>query len=239
MIDFHSHILPGIDDGSRNVEESIKMLRQEAEQGITHVVCTPHFYPRHDRPAAFLERRARAEDALRNEMAKYNDLPQLSVGAEVYYFRGISESDLIKQLTIQNKSCIMIEMIPSPWGTHVYDELLNIYRRWEIVPVFAHVDRYISQWRTFQIPEKLNELPVLVQANAEFFLSRRTQRLALRLLQENKIQLLGSDCHNLTDRAPNLGPALECIEAKLGREAVEKIRTTGRNILDLSETDEK
>lgn len=44
IMDFHSHILPGIDDGSASLEESIAMLRMEAEQGITHVIATPHFY---------------------------------------------------------------------------------------------------------------------------------------------------------------------------------------------------
>ena len=65
IIDFHSHILPGIDDGSRNVEESIALLRKEAEQGITHVIATPHFYPQHDTPERFLKRRNEAETVLR------------------------------------------------------------------------------------------------------------------------------------------------------------------------------
>ena len=68
IIDFHTHVLPGIDDGSCNVEESIALLRKEAEQGITHVIATPHFYPRYDTPEHFLERRAEAEAILREEM---------------------------------------------------------------------------------------------------------------------------------------------------------------------------
>ena len=51
MVDFHSHILPGIDDGSASLEESIELLKREAEQGINHVVATPHFYAQHDTPA--------------------------------------------------------------------------------------------------------------------------------------------------------------------------------------------
>ena len=66
IIDFHSHILPGIDDGSRSVEESIALLQKEAEQGISHVVATPHFYPQLDTPERFLKRRAEAEAALRD-----------------------------------------------------------------------------------------------------------------------------------------------------------------------------
>ena len=73
IIDFHSHILPGIDDGSESVEQSIAMLRMEAEQGITHVVATPHFYPRHDTPQRFLQRRKDADVAkpLRQRRAQH------------------------------------------------------------------------------------------------------------------------------------------------------------------------
>ena len=68
-IDFHSHVLPGVDDGSATVEESLRMLRLQAEQGVTHVVATPHFYPMQDSPNRFLERRAKTEKRLRQAMA--------------------------------------------------------------------------------------------------------------------------------------------------------------------------
>ena len=64
VTDFHSHILPAIDDGSATVEESVAMLRMEAEQGITHVVATPHFYAAHQTPETFLQARDAAEAAL-------------------------------------------------------------------------------------------------------------------------------------------------------------------------------
>ena len=83
IIDFHSHILPEIDDGSASVEQSIEMLRMEAEQGIGHVIATPHFYAKYDTPKNFLEKRNEAEARLREEMAKHEGLPHLSVGAEV------------------------------------------------------------------------------------------------------------------------------------------------------------
>ena len=75
LIDFHSHVLPGIDDGSKSVEESIVMLRMAAEQGIRHVIATPHFYARNHSPEEFLEKRNTAEAVLREEMAKYEGLP--------------------------------------------------------------------------------------------------------------------------------------------------------------------
>ena len=115
IVDFHSHILPGIDDGSQSLEESIAMLRMEAEQGIRYVVATPHFYPRYETPESFLEKRSQAESLLRSALKQEKNLPQVAMGAEVYYFRGISESEFLPRLTIQGGQCILLEMPPAPW----------------------------------------------------------------------------------------------------------------------------
>lgn len=231
VIDFHSHILPGIDDGSADLKESIAMLRMEAEQGITHVIATPHFYARYDSPEQFLKKRDRAEAQLRQEMAKYRGLPQISVGAEVYFFRGMSESEFLPQLTIRGKSCILIEMPHAPWSEEIYRELEAIWEKRGVTPIIAHVDRYIAPFRTHQIPQRLAEMPVFVQANADFFLERVTEGMALRMLKADQIQLLGSDCHNASDRKPNLEAAMQRIERKLGREALERIRDYESRIL--------
>ena len=223
IVDFHTHVLPGIDDGSRSVEESLEMLRAIAAQGIERVVATPHFYPRHDDPKRFLERRKNAENRLREAMEKEPGLPQLSVGAEVYFFHGISDSEALSALTIDNKSYIMIEMLGSPWQESAYRELENIYEKQGLVPIIAHVDRYISPFKTYGIFERLAELPVLVQANASFFLNLATSHMALRRLKNGEIHLLGSDCHNLTSRPPKLGAAVDVIQKKLGSGALSYI----------------
>ena len=224
VIDFHSHILPGIDDGSKSVEESLQMLRMMAKQGIAHVVATPHFYPQYDTPERFLRRRAEAEALLREAMAGESGLPALSIGAEVYYFSGMSDSDAIRELTIDKNRCILVEMPRAPWTEVMYRELEALYVKRGLTPVVAHVDRYISRFHTHGIPKRLENLPVLVQANAEFFLERSTASMALRMLKKGRIHLLGSDCHNLTDRSPDLGAALELIRQRLGPDVLKHIR---------------
>ena len=223
IVDFHSHILPGIDDGSASLEESIAMLRMEAEQGIQHVVATPHFYPRHHSPEEFLEKRAAAEALLREEMTKHKDLPTLSVGAEVYYFPGIADSEALQQLTIDKKRCIILEMPQCFWSESMYKEIEGISVKQGLLPIIAHIDRYIRPFGSRKFVQRLNELPVLVQANAGFFLSGATKRIALRMLREDQIHLLGSDCHNTTSRPPNLGQAMDTIRKQLGAEAFERI----------------
>ena len=230
VTDFHSHVLPGIDDGSTSVEESIAMLRMAAEQGVRRVIATPHFYPRHDSPEHFLEKRNLAESALREAMSRETDLPELSIGAEVHFFSGISNSDILHQLTIDGKCCILIEMPPAPWSDSMYRELEQIWRQWGIRPIIAHVDRYISRFRTHGIPERLAQLPVAVQANAGFFL-QGSASMAMRMLKKGQIHLLGSDCHNLSSRRPNLGAAAEKIRSRQGQEALDRIAFLERDIL--------
>ena len=86
MIDFHTHILPGMDDGCKSVAERLWMLRQEQQQGVGTVVLTPHYYPWENSPEEFLARRSRAWENLRQQLPE--DAPQLFLGAEVHYFEG-------------------------------------------------------------------------------------------------------------------------------------------------------
>lgn len=231
LVDFHSHILPGIDDGSSSSAESLAMLRMEAQQGIGHVIATPHFYAHYDTPERFLARREASMNRLLRAAEGTVDLPKIDLGAEVYYFPGISDSEVLPRLTIAEKKCILIEMPPSPWTETMYRELEGIYVKQDLLPVIAHVDRYITPLRNYGIPQRLAELPVLVQANADFFLRRTTASFALRLLREDRIHVLGSDCHNLAGRAPNLGNAVRVIHKHLGDETVERIREREKEIL--------
>lgn len=64
MIDFHTHILPGVDDGAENIETALAMLREEAVQGVNQVFATPHFYADEETPEAFLERRRASFEGL-------------------------------------------------------------------------------------------------------------------------------------------------------------------------------
>ena len=223
IIDFHSHILPDIDDGSRSVEESIKLLQMESKQGISHVIATPHFYPQHDNPESFLRRRRNAEMILREAMAEYENMPQLDVGAEVYYFTGISDSHVLSQLTIAGRNSILIEMPGAKWTDAMYRDLEGIYTKQGLIPIVAHVERYLTIWNSESVCKRLAELPVLVQSNASFFQHRSTVSKALKMLKKDRIHLLGSDCHNLIDRKPNLGETVELIGEELGNECLRRV----------------
>lgn len=224
LTDFHTHILPGIDDGSQTPEESLALLRMQAEQGVGRVVLTPHFYPRYESPDSFLEKRERALAQLKAAIAGSSPVPELVAGAEVYFFRGMSESDVLSELTVGSSNCILIEMPPAPWPEEVLRELAQIREKRGLTPVIAHLDRYIAPLRNYGLPKRLAQMPVLVQVNGSFFLDRRTEAMALRMLKRDQIQLLGSDCHNTADRKPNLGQTVQRVRQKLGDAALRSVQ---------------
>lgn len=231
VVDFHTHVLPQIDDGSSSVKESLEMLRMEGSQGVRRVVATPHFYGQVDSVKAFLERRSEAVSRLREAMEGVSGLPRLSVGAEVHYFPGIGDAGILPELAIDNGRFVLVEMPMRAWTDRMYQELENIHEHFGLIPIVAHVDRYIGPLQTYGIPERLTELPVIVQANAGFFQRLSTRAMALRMLEKGQIHLLGSDCHNLKDRPVNIRGAVELIEKKLGTEAIARLNACERWVL--------
>ena len=90
-------------------------------------------------------------------------------------------------------------------------------------PIVAHIDRYLHPLHRRRVLDRLQSLPVLLQANASFFSRKLTEKLAIKMLAEGRIHLLGTDCHNLNDRAPNMEDAVEKIEDRLGIGALDHI----------------
>ena len=168
---------------------------------------------------AFLQKRDAAFNELR--AAAGDGGPELLLGAEVRFFDGISAADELPTLCLEGTKLLLIEMPFTRWTERMLGEITEICRR-GLIPVAAHLERYLS-FNPKKIIRRFMDMDILIQCNAEFFLERRTERKALALMREGRIHFLGSDAHNLTSRAPNLGPALALIEKKLGREAVERL----------------
>ena len=230
LLDFHSHILPGIDDGSKNLEMSMEMIRQSVSQGITGIVLTPHFYADSDEPEAFLERRQGAADQLLPAArAEFPDMPFL-LGAEVHYYRGMGQSALLERFCIGNSNMVLVEMPFRSWSEKVLRDIEDIGSHLGLQVLIAHIDRYLSMEKPAYIEALRYDAKAVIQANADFFLQFRTRRKAIRMLRRGEIHLLGSDCHNMGVRAPNLGPAVSYIEAKLGPDALAAVNAQGERV---------
>lgn len=235
MVDFHTHILPGADDGSCSVQESIRLIEMQKRQGIQIIVATPHFYPDGDSPHRFLQRRQNAYEKLMAAVSKSDGFPEIVLGAEVYYFSGISQWDGLKDMCIGDTEFVLLEMPMGKWTDRMYREIDGIYTRQGLVPVIAHLDRYINIFNANNVIEHLGKMNVAIQANADFFIRKTRRKLALKLLKGGIIDVLGSDCHNIDTRKPNLQKAEEIIVQNLGWEYIDYINHTGEKILSIQQ----
>ena len=225
--DTHAHILPRMDDGSRNCEESVEMLKMLRQQGVSAVVASSHFYPENEDPGSFVERRETAMAELYNEMMKSTEaLPCIYAGAEVAYFDGISTSDSIGSLCILGTELLLVELPFRRWGHTVVQEICDLIDKRGITPIIAHVERYFPYCRDSMI-RYLAQKGAVIQINASALTTAKTKRRTLRLLKQGVITLIGTDCHNTDTRAPNINLAIEEIGKKLGEEKLKEISKKG------------
>lgn len=212
MVDFHSHVLPGMDDGAENVETSLRMLRESARQGVDVLFATSHFYADQEDPQRFLSRRAAAYEELCAETEKSVQVyPDIYLGAEVLFFPGMSGAEELKKLTLGSTNCLLVEPPMMRWSDTMLDEIEQTGQNLSCIPVIAHIDRYMRMLGDDMLFERVKGRRVLIQVNASFFIHEDSRPTALKYLSEGRIHFMGSDCHNMTDRAPNLGAAAAAI----------------------------
>lgn len=228
MIDWHSHILPGIDDGSKNVDESILMLEHLSRQGITTVIATPHFYADNNSVEDFLELRAKSLKRLSERMN--NDYPQILLGAEVCYYPGIAKLADLKKLCIEGTDILLLEMPLSKWTEYTVNEVIELSNSGDFTVVLAHIERYIK-FQSKATLKKLHDNEILMQMNASFVNSFRTRKKAFGFIRNGVVRFLGSDCHNMTTRPPRIGGAYNFIRKKIGDDFVSQMNEYGFSML--------
>lgn len=215
MIDFHSHILPAMDDGSKNTEESLAMLDSLRLQGIKHVVATPHFNANDISVEAFLERRQKSFDKLNAVLD--GEYPEILLGAEIRYYEGISKLEQLEDLCVQGSRLLLVEMPSGRWNEYALNELMNIYSQRRCTLVLAHIERYMN-YQSADVFDKLLANDILMQVNAGFVTGLFTKRKAIKLFKNERIHFIGSDCHNMTTRPPEIAKAYELIGKKIGKQ---------------------
>lgn len=200
MIDFHTHILPGMDDGSRSVEQSLEMLAIEAEQGVTDVVLTPHFYADENSIDGFLRRRNTAVNKLTDHCAK--QLPRMYLGAEVQYFEGICYCQDLHRLCISGTDLLLLEMPMTAWSRRMVDDVIQLNKRPDLQVVIAHLDRYMDT-QPKKLWQRFLDSNLIVQVNAAAFNRLLAGLKIKKMLRKGQIHMLGTDCHGLKVRRPD------------------------------------
>ena len=231
MTDLHTHILPGMDDGAKTVEDSLAMLRMEYDQGVDTVVLTPHFYRDRENPKHFLHRRRESAMVLARRVLELPEqersrLPQMLLGAEVAWWPGLGDWEELPELCIGETKNMLIELPFAPWNDRMIHQLYEFFGGTGITPVIAHLERYLKIQRPEHIREVL-ELGVPVQVSAEILLHPMVRGGAMKLLRQNQAHLVASDCHDCTKRPPNVAAAMAVLRKKLGADSVNQLIRRG------------
>lgn len=229
-IDFHSHVLPGIDDGARDVQMSVEMIKECISQNISTIVCTPHYYHSARNPVNdFLQRRKESYETLKNELVKNNLQIELKMGAEVNFNCDLSLIEDIEKLTIENTNYILIEMPYGTWQDGMFDYLYTLIAQKNLIPIIAHAERYYQNEKMFK---KLENLEVYFQVNASSFLSlSNDKKNALKLLKANKVHIIGTDAHNMDTRPPEIKKAFSYIRKKKDKLYVDYLIANAERII--------
>lgn len=215
FFDIHSHILHGVDDGAKDLDESIALLEDMYSQGITDVIATPHFYPQTDILEDFITNVSSRFLELKNKI-KTKNLPNIYLGCEVFYYSGISKASELEKLTLNGCGYILLEPSFSLLGKGFQKELLYFRDTLGITPIIAHIERYHKEKGYKELIAFIKENGILTQVNASSFTNRHYTRTLKKLVKEEVISFIATDTHSKDCRPPQLSEALNIIECKYG-----------------------
>lgn len=243
MIDFHCHLLQGIDDGSRSVETSINILERSREQGVRTIIATPHFHASKMSIDSFLKNRKSAYEELAAEVrgggrhfigddGLSDGLPKLLLGAETAFFDNMSAAERVGDLTIQGTNILMVEMPFVDWQESHLREIEKLSSRYTVI--IAHIERFMNRRNKRRINELLEmskTLPIRIQVNAEAFDDRKLRRKLIKMFASGEAHMLGSDCHGMNRRPPNLPAGMDALRAALGDDFLRRMNESNKELL--------
>ena len=212
MIDIHTHILPGIDDGADSVSASAELMRMEAEQGVKEIVFTPHYYGK-ETAEVFLAKREEAKKSIEAYIPRGM---KVRCGAEIL-LTGVNDptDETICSLAIEGTKCVIFELpFSSHWTDRLLDRIADFIAETGYTPIIAHVERYTEALENPEILTYLVQMGCLIQVNTHAFLGKSTKRFAFALMKHGLLHCIGTDAHDTKRRAPDYAVAKETIRKK-------------------------
>ena len=205
MIDMHSHILYGIDDGSRTREESVELLKYLEKQGVTESIVTPHYID----DTQFVASIEKRKELIRDLQTETNI--KLYIGNEVYFSDKTIESLNSKKLSTLNDSKYILIEFPLSNRIKDVDEMVYDLSTNGVIPIIAHPERYLYVQEDYKYLDKLVEVGALFQVNYGSIIGTygsKAEKTAKTLLKKGYISFLGSDIHRI-DKPIDLEKAMK------------------------------
>lgn len=233
MIDIHTHILPGLDDGASNYDDTLDMARAAYAEGITTIIATPHHAN-----GTYVNQ---ASDVLRhtqsvNDKLRENGIPvAIAAGQEIRVHDDLLDAwHRSELLPLASSKYVLLEM-PSSRIPKAMEEIIHELRIMKLKPIIAHPERNAE---VVQHPERLAELVELgafTQVTSHSLLGgfgKRIEQSAWTLLKRGSIHLVSSDAHHVERRGFRMREAYSFIERTMGEQWVHYLQSNARHVVE-------
>lgn len=223
--DIHSHILPGVDDGARSMEESLNMLRMAKEENIRRIVLTPHQKP--GRKCVSVQGMKERLEDLQQRMEKQQLDIQVYAGSECLYSHDLAERlDQGKICTMAGSRYVMTEFMPDESWSYIRDGLYRLIC-YDYLPIIAHIERYMQVVQNMDRVHELIEMGCYVQVNAGSITGLYgfgMKQAAKKLLKEQAVHFVGTDAHRESGkRSVQLRKCAGYLAKKYGQEYADRL----------------
>ena len=232
MIDMHSHILPGIDDGSRDIEETINMIKEAEQAGFSKIVATSHYYLGYYET----DETSRQEyiDAINKKLKEMECNIQVCVGSEIFITNEIV--NLLKNFNASSINSTRYVLFELPFTSEVHNLKDVIYSllSHKYIPIIAHPERYRFVQKNPNALIELLDIGVLFQSNYGSIIgqygkeARKTVKL---LLKNNFIHFLGSDAHRKNTIYTAIPDAIKSLKEIISDEELEELTKINPNLV--------
>ena len=230
MVDLHTHILPGIDDGSKNIAQTMELFKEAKQAGFNKIVLTSHYME--NLCTVNEQEREKIKNIIETKLGINQMGIELYLGSEIYY-----STDMVNEIKNNNASTInktRYVLFELPMNTEILDiyEIIYSMQSNRLIPILAHPERYICVQKNVNMVGELVEKGVLMQSNYGSILGvygKEPQKVIKYLLKNNLIHFLGSDVHMPKTIYPKIEKAIKKIEKIIGKEKFKELSTINPN----------
>jgi protein-tyrosine phosphatase len=234
MIDLHCHILPGVDDGPKDWEMSLEMAKAAVDEGITHILATPHHMNRHwmNPKSEVLMLVNELQERIDNENIPLTIFPGQEVRLHGEILQNIQKDEIC--FIDEFNQYILIEF-PTATVPDYADRLFYEMQSAGITPVIVHPERNHAILKDPSILYEFVSKDILAQLTAASYLGlfgKEIEKLSTQLIEHNLVHFLASDAHNVTSRKFYMKEAFRKLEKEYGKEKVRAFDQVTRDLVN-------
>lgn len=224
LYDIHCHLLPGVDDGAESIEETMKMLEMEYEQGVRTIFATPHFRRQMFEPP--MEKVLEAYALVKERANHIGNGMEIYLGCEFHV-----NMDMVNALrygarpTLAGSPYVLTEFSGAAECDYVRERILNLLSN-GFIPIIAHIERYPNVMKNIDFIGQLSDMGARISVNAESILGHEgfsIKRFCKKIIKLDLLDFIGTDAHGANHRVPQLGACADYLIKKYGSDYVKRI----------------